>query len=164
MSWFVSHQGLPNLRIWAEFIFWLLPPYFENVWFLGTAALKQERTDKLTPTFRAGHFYILYKTGIRVLDLVESLSDVQYKKLFPCEKNYGEKWSGWGPGVNTTTCRVMWSCEQPFQTEDDPEEELLQRPLEPARSTLEPRTNTTIKRWPVRIRMQPFRHKDFVMS
>ena len=40
MWWFVSHQGLPNLRIWAEFIFWLLPRCFENVWFLGTSALK----------------------------------------------------------------------------------------------------------------------------
>lgn len=58
---------------------------------MGTAALKQERTDKLTPTFRPGHFYVLYKTGNSVLDLVESLKDVQYKKNSSHVKNFMER-------------------------------------------------------------------------
>ena len=39
MSWFVSNQGLLNLRIWAEFILWLLLPYFKNVDFWAHSLL-----------------------------------------------------------------------------------------------------------------------------
>ena len=40
MLWFVSHQGLPNLRIWAEFSFWLLSGYVSP---FGTFALKEKK-------------------------------------------------------------------------------------------------------------------------
>jgi len=42
----VLHYGLPNLRIWAELIFWLLPLHFENDSFLGTLALKYSKHSR----------------------------------------------------------------------------------------------------------------------
>ena len=45
MQWFVSLYGLPNLRIWAELNFWLLPPYFEHARFLATFATKFSRNN-----------------------------------------------------------------------------------------------------------------------
>ena len=52
MSGFVSHQDLPNLRIWAEFSIWLLPRYVSP---LGTFAFKEKRPPIVN------NQYVLYK-------------------------------------------------------------------------------------------------------
>ena len=60
----------PNLRIQAELIFWLLPPYFENVRFLAAFALHILKLSR-----------IQYLDGIEILGL---LTRKQLANLFQC--------------------------------------------------------------------------------
>ena len=122
--------------------------------------MKQEKTNKLTPTFRPEPFRVLDKTGNSVV--VESPDGVQYKRNSTRVKKFvdGNSLPEEQQPIETTACtRDSTAHDSPLHADEDD----LHKPVEPAESALEPSPSGTIAQRPVRTRVQPSRFKVFVM-
>ena len=111
--------------------------------------LKQEKTNKLTPTFTPEPFHVLDKAGNSIV--VESPDGVQYKRNSTHVKKFVERNSlpeGQQP-IQTTYTRDSTTHNPPLHADEDD----LHKPVELVESALEPSPSGTIAQRPVRTRV-----------
>ena len=129
-----------------------------------TVLLKQDRTNKLTPTFKPELFRVLNKAGNSVV--VESPDGVQYRRNSTNVKKFLERDSS---SENHSSVSIP-SSEKPDEPKLPIQGDGISKPLEetsmePAiENTADPEQRDTAIHRTTRKRTLPARFKDFVMS
>ena len=126
--------------------------------------LRQERKNKLTPTFRPEPYLVLDKTGNSVV--VESPDGVQYKRNSTHVKKFLERSNMPESQILASPPTSDISTEHQLQPSVNGSEEHSEetRTQTAAGNTAEPDLSENIVPRPVRSRKLPERFKDFVMS